>query len=83
MVYEDAMAILGYASPYEVEVEVEDSSMSPISLKNSSMNNHIAHSFFRSQSFSTAQQVYKIILAIFILFRYTQYNFLFATISIH
>lgn len=57
MVHEDAMAILSYASPYEVEVEVEDSSVSPESLKNSSMNNHIAHSFYRSQSFSTAQHV--------------------------
>ena len=57
MVYEDAMAILSYASPYDVEIEVEDSSMSPDSLKNNSLSNRIAHSFYRSQSFSTAQHV--------------------------
>ncbi|XP_065199725.1 nucleolar protein dao-5-like [Planococcus citri] len=60
MVYEDAKAILSYASPYEVEIEVEDSSMTAnADAKRSSPNS--THSFYRSQSFSTAQQIQKIV----------------------
>lgn len=56
MVYEDAKAILSTASPYEVEIEVEDGSMTAnTGAKSSSPNS--THSFYRSQSFSTAQQV--------------------------
>lgn len=59
MVYEDAKAILSCASPYEVEIEVEDSVRSPASgSKHSGAGqNHISNPFYRSQSFSTAQQV--------------------------
>ncbi len=56
--YKDAADILCSASPYEIEVELEDSTVSPGPLKNTSMNNHISHPFFRSQSFSTAPQVF-------------------------
>lgn len=56
MVYEDAKAILSCASPYEVEIEVEDNALSSTSSPKNGTSKHPA-SFYRSQSFSTAQQV--------------------------
>ncbi|XP_014234996.1 uncharacterized protein LOC106657833 [Trichogramma pretiosum] len=65
MVYEDALTILSYASPYEVELEVESGVSTPNSkpttlLKKSSgvtpTNQRICHPLYRSQSIPELSQ---------------------------
>lgn len=63
MVFEDALTILSYASPYEVQLEVENGSSSrPSTLlrnKRTSVSpaERICHPFYRSQSISDISQV--------------------------
>lgn len=63
MVFEDALTILSYASPYEVQLEVENGSSSrPATLlrnKRTSISpaDRICHPFFRSQSISDLSKV--------------------------
>ncbi|XP_075211972.1 uncharacterized protein LOC142319032 [Lycorma delicatula] len=65
MVFEDALTILSYASPYEVQLEVENGSSSrPSTLlrnKRSSVSpaERICHPFYRSQSISDISQIKK------------------------
>uniref|UniRef100_A0A1B6DBC9 PDZ domain-containing protein n=1 Tax=Clastoptera arizonana TaxID=38151 RepID=A0A1B6DBC9_9HEMI len=65
MVFEDALTILSYASPYEVQLEVENGSSSrPATLlrtKRTSMSpaERICHPFYRSQSISDLAQIMK------------------------
>lgn len=65
MVFEDALTILSYASPYEVQLEVENGSSSrPATLlrnKRTSISpaDRICHPFFRSQSISDLSKISK------------------------
>nr|XP_018899554.1 PREDICTED: uncharacterized protein LOC109032074 isoform X1 [Bemisia tabaci] len=64
MVFEDALTILSYASPYEVQLEVENGSSSGPStlLRNKkpiSPAERICHPFYRSQSISDLSQIGK------------------------
>ncbi|XP_022188227.2 uncharacterized protein LOC111046891 [Nilaparvata lugens] len=66
MVFEDAIAILGYASPYEVKLEVESSGPSsrPATLlrnKRSSISpaERISHPLYRSQSIADLSKIRK------------------------
>lgn len=66
MVFEDALTILSYASPYEVQLEVENAASSrPSTLVNTkkmsgtvgSTSDRICHPFYRSQSIADLAQV--------------------------
>jgi hypothetical protein len=66
MVFEDALTILSYASPYDVQLEVENASSSHpntlIRTKRTSGSNiapadRICHPFYRSQSIADLTQV--------------------------
>ncbi|XP_063241509.1 uncharacterized protein LOC134541775 [Bacillus rossius redtenbacheri] len=68
MVFEDALTILSYASPYEVQLEVENATSSrPSTLirtkrmsgSNAAFGDRICHPFYRSQSIADLAQIGK------------------------